>query len=140
VADCAPDHLYTLSQLKRRGLKPHNRRERAGCVVTEYHDVVSLYDIREALPCRGETERQREARLAAWPRIQAKYKCEHCGYVPVSLAAIKYMMFKAGLCLDCKERLEWQAEQDALFAQIGEDRRGVCSWAYHLLQRVLIGP
>ncbi len=135
VAGCAPSHLYTLSQLKRKGLKPRNRRERVGCVVTEYHDVVSLYDVREALPRRGETERQREARLAAWPRIQAKYKCEHCGYVPESLADIKYEMFKAGLCLGCKEQLEWQAEQAALDAQMAEDRRGVCAWAYHLLRR-----
>ncbi len=135
VPGCAPDHLYTLSQLKRKGLKPRDRRERAGCVVTEYHDVVSLYDIGQALPRRGETERQREARLAAWPRIQAKYKCEHCGYVPGSLADIRYEMFKAVLCLGCKERLEWLNEQAALDAQIAEDRRGVCSWAYQLLRR-----
>jgi len=135
VAGCAPSHLYTLSQLKRKGLKPRDRRERVGCVVTEYHDVVSLYDIGQALPRHGETERQREARLAAWPRIQAKYKCEHCGYVPESLADIRHEMFKAGLCLGCKERLEWLNEQAALDAQIAEDRRGVCSWAYQLLRR-----
>jgi DNA polymerase III epsilon subunit-like protein len=131
----APDHLYTYSQLKRRGLKPRNLRERAGCIVTAFHDVVSLYDIRETMPRRGETANQRAARLTAWPRIQEKYTCAHCGYVPKSLAAIKYVMLKAGLCLDCKERLEWQAEQDALFAQMAEDRRVVCGWAHHLLQR-----
>jgi DNA polymerase III subunit epsilon len=26
-------------------------------------------------------------------------------------------------------------EEDALFAQMEEDRRGICAWAYHLLQR-----
>jgi DNA polymerase III epsilon subunit-like protein len=135
VAGCAPSHLYTLSQLKRKDLKPRDRRERAGCVVTEYHDVVSLYDIGEALPRRRETEKQREARLAAWPRIQEKYQCEHCGYVPESLVAIRYEMVKAGLCLECKERLEWLNEQAALDAQIAKDRRDVCNWAYHLLQR-----
>src|SRR6266567_382206 len=135
VAGCAPRHLYTLSQLKRKGLKPRDRRERVGCVVTEYDDVVSLYDIGQALPRRGETERQREARLAAWPRIQAKYKCEHCGHVPGSLSAIRYEMVKAGLCIECKDRLEWLNEQAALDAQIAEDRRRVCSWAYQLLQR-----
>ncbi len=131
----APRNLYTLSQLKRKGLKPRDRHERVGCVVTEYHDVVSLYDIGQALPRRHETERQREARLAAWPRIQAKYKCEHCGYVPGTLAAIRYEMVRVGLCIGCKERLEWQAEQDALDARIAGDRREVCSWAYQLLRR-----
>jgi DNA polymerase III subunit epsilon len=135
VAGSAPRHLYTLSQLKRKGLKPRDRRERAGCVVTEYHDLVSLYDIGEALPRRGETERQRTARLAAWPRIQAKYTCEHCGYVPAQLSAIRYEMVKSGLCIECKERLEWLNEQAALDAQIAKDRREVCSWAYHLLRR-----
>lgn len=135
VPGCAPRHLYTLSQLKRKGLKPRDRRERVGCVVTEYHDVVSLYDIGQALPRRGETEKQRAARLAAWPRIQAKYKCAHCGYVPTSLSAIRYNMSGPGLCISCKASLEWQAEQDALDAQIARDRREVCRWAYQLLQR-----
>jgi DNA polymerase III epsilon subunit-like protein len=132
---CAPDHLYTYTQLKAKGLRPRDRRERAGYIVTAFHDGVSLYNIRDAQPRRVETERQREARLAAWPRIQEKYKCAHCGYVPESLADIRCEMFKAGLCLGCKERLEWQAEQDALFAQMAEDRRDVCAWAYHLLRR-----
>jgi DNA polymerase III epsilon subunit-like protein len=131
----APDHLYTYSQLRRMGLKPRDRRERAGCIVTTFHDVVPLYDIREALPRRGETQRQRAARLAAWPRIQEKYTCEHCGYVPATLSAIKYKMQRAGLCLDCSLQLNWQQEQDAQLAQMAEDRRGVCEWAYHLLCR-----
>ena len=131
----APEHLYTFTQLKRKGLKPRDRRKRDGYIVTEFHDGVSLYDIREALPRRGETERQRAARLAAWPRIQEKYKCEHCGYGPESLTDIKYEMFKVGLCLGCKERLEWQAEQAALDAQLAGDRRDVCEWAYGLLRR-----
>lgn len=131
----AQDHLYTFTQLKRQGLNPHDRRKRDGYIVTQFHDGVSLYDIYQALPRRGETERQREARLAAWPHIQEKYKCVHCGYVPGSLADIKYEMSGPGLCLGCKERLEWLNEQDALDAQITEDRREVCSWAYQLLRR-----
>ncbi len=49
VAGRAPDHLYTFSQLKPRGLKPRNRCEQDDCIVTAFHDVVSLYDIREVL-------------------------------------------------------------------------------------------
>ncbi len=131
----APEHLYTFTQLKRKGLKPRDRRKRAGYIVTEFHDGVSLYDIGEALPRRGETEKQRAARLATWPRIQEKYTCEHCGYVPESLADIKYEMSGPGLCLGCKERLEWLNEQAALDAQMTEDRREVCRWAYQLLRR-----
>src|SRR6266567_6464215 len=135
VPGCAPDHLYTYTQLKRKGLKPRDRRKRAGYIVTEYHDGVSLYDIREAVSRRGETEKQQAARLAAWPRIQEKYKCAHCGYVPASLSAIRYDMSGPGLCISCKANLEWQAEQDVLDAQMARDRREVCRWAYQLLQR-----
>ena len=131
----APEHLDTFTQLKRKGLKPRDRRKRAGYIVTEFHDGVSLYDIGEALPRRRETEQQRAARLAAWPRIQEKYKCVHCGYVPESLADIKYELSGPGLCLGCKERLEWLNEQAALDTQLAGDRRDACSWAASLLRR-----
>ena len=114
----APDHLYTYSQLMRVGLKPRSRAEHVGCIVMAFHNVVPLYDIREALPRRGETQRQRAARLAAWPHIQEKYMCEHCGYMPATLSAFKYKMQRAGLCLACKEQLDWQQEQDAQFVQM----------------------
>ena len=55
--------------------------------------------------------------------------------MPESLADIKYEMSGPGLCLGCKERLEWLNEQAVLDAQIAEDRRDVCSLAYQLLQR-----
>jgi len=42
----ALDHLYTYSQLKSKGLKPRDLCERVGCIVTTFHDVVSLYDTR----------------------------------------------------------------------------------------------
>jgi DNA polymerase III epsilon subunit-like protein len=131
----APDHLFTYNQLKRKGLTPRERRERDGCIVTAFHQVVSLYDIRQAQPRRGETAQQREARLAAWPRIQQKYTCAQCGPVPASLASLRYAMRGPGLCLSCKERLEWQQQQDALVAQLQEDRRSACAWASHLLRR-----
>jgi len=44
-------------------------------------------------------------------------------------------MVKAGLCIECEERLEWLNEQAALDARVAKDRREVCSWAYHLLRR-----
>lgn len=135
VPGCAPDHLATLSQLKRMGLKPRNRRERVGCVVTAYHDVVSLYDIGQAVPRRCETEKQRAARRASWPRIQEKYRCEHCGEVPQRLSDIRYLFLKPGLCLACKDLLAWQAREDAFFARLAKDRRHACAWAYQLLQR-----
>jgi Exonuclease len=129
----APDHLYTYSQLQRRGLIPRARRARDGCIVTAFHQVVSLYDIRQAQPRRGETAKQRAARQASWPRIQQKYTCMRCGSVPASLAALRYAMQGPGLCLSCKERLEWQHQQEALLAQLEENRRAVCAWASHLL-------
>lgn len=135
IVGCAPKGLLTFSQLKRQGLRPRERGAPDGCIVTAYRELVYLYAVDQALPRRGETEKQRAARLAVWPRIQARYTCEHCGYVPESLVAIRYDMAKAGLCLSCKASLEWLAEQDALDAQIARDRREVCRWAYQLLQR-----
>jgi DNA polymerase III epsilon subunit-like protein len=44
-------------------------------------------------------------------------------------------MHGPGLCLSCKERLEWQQQQEALLAQLEEDRRAACAWASHLLHR-----
>jgi hypothetical protein len=99
ICGSAPDHLYTYSQLKCKGLTPRDRRERDGCIVTAFHQVVSLSEIREAQPRRGETAKQREARLAAWPHIQQKYTCARCGYMPASLAALRYAMHGPGLCL-----------------------------------------
>ncbi len=135
VVGCAPKGLLTFSQLKRRGLRPRERGAPDGCIVTAYGELVYLYAVDQALPRHGETEKQRAARLAAWPRIQEKYKCAHCGYLPASLSAIRYDMSGPGLCISCKASLEWQAEQDALEAQIARDRRDVCRWAYQLLQR-----
>src|SRR5260370_18809035 len=40
-----------------------------------------------------------------------------------------------GLCLGCKERLEWLNEEAALDAEMGKDRRDVCSWVCQLLRR-----
>jgi hypothetical protein len=131
----APDHLYTLSQLKRRGLTPRDRRARDGCIVTAFRQVVSLYDIREAQPRRGETERQKASREAAWSRIQQKYTCAHCGCVPASLVALRYEIQRPGLCVSCKEQLEWQHLQDTHVARMEEDRRAACAWASHLLRR-----
>jgi DNA polymerase III epsilon subunit-like protein len=131
----APDHLYTLGQLKRRGLTPRDQRARNGCIVTAFHQVVSLYDIREARPRRGETERQKASREAAWLRIQQKYTCTHCGAVPASLAALRYEIPLPGLCVSCKQRLEWQHLQEERSAHMEEDRRAACAWASHLLRR-----
>ena len=44
-------------------------------------------------------------------------------------------MQRPGLCLSCKERLEWQHLQETRAAQMEEDRRAACAWASHLLSR-----
>src|SRR5207244_993050 len=111
-----------------------NRRARDGCIVTAFHQLVSLYDIREAKPRRSESERQREAREASWRRIQLTYTCAHCGAVPASLAALRYEFPLPGLCMSCKQHLEWQHLQEERSAQMQADRRAVCAWASHLLR------
>jgi hypothetical protein len=121
--------------LNRKGLTPRNRRARDGCIVTPYHQVVSLFDIREAKQRRGETEQQREAREASWRCIQQTYTCTHCGAVPSTLTALRYEFLLPGLCLSCKQRLEWQHLQEKRSIRMEEDRRAVCSWAFHLLRR-----
>lgn len=132
----APDHLSTYSQMRRNGQKPKDRKQPQGCVVTAYHDLVWLYDDREALPRRKETERQHDARIAAWARTQEKYKCKRCGYVPESLAAIQYEINrKSGLCTDCEEYIEIQKQEEKLQEKIERDRLSACQWAHDLLNR-----
>lgn len=134
VYGTAPDHLSTFSQLRRAKLKPKDRKQPQGCIVTAHHEIVYLYDDNEAIPRRQETERQREARLVAWSRIQQKYTCKRCGYVPESLAAIQYEIDRRkGLCQDCKEVLEMQEQEDKLQAMLERDRLSACEWAYNLL-------
>lgn len=135
VVGMAPSHLYTYTQLKKKGLRPKDRRVAEGCIVTAHADLVYLYSIDQAIARRKETEKQRAARLAAWPRIQEKYKCEHCEKVPQSLSALQHDWYRVGLCTNCQEMLEWQAKQESLHAKLEQDRRDVCAWAYHLLQR-----
>ena len=45
-------------------------------------------------------------------------------------------MQRPGLCVSCKERLEWQHLQDARVVRMEEDRRAACVWASHLLRRL----
>jgi len=131
----APDDLFTFTQLKQRGLQPANRFAPDSCIVTAYDDLISLYDIRQARPRRTETERQKTAREATWLRIQEQYRCAHCGYTPLSLSDIRFRIHSAGLCLSCKERLEWENRESEIEAQTLEDHRAACTWAYDLLQR-----
>lgn len=135
VVGTAPSHLYTSTQLKKKGLHPKDQKLAEGCIVTAYGDLVYLYPIDQAVARYQETEKQRAARLAVWPHIQEKYKCERCGRVPSSLSAIRYDWYRAGLCMACQEMVKWQMEQETLFAKIEQDRRDICAWAYRLLQR-----
>jgi len=71
-------------------------------VVNAYGTLVKLYDVAETAPRRGESERQREARLATWE--------------------------KPGLCEGCAIAVEEQEHRDRL----ERDRRAACTWAAEL--------
>lgn len=132
VAGAAPDTLYTVSQLKAKGLRPCKNQPRAGVVVTAYHDVVALYDITFAQPRKIESEKQRVARLATWAKTQEKWRCEHCGQIPDSIGDLTNYWIEPGLCEACKGQIQWQADQEADFMRMERDHREVCEWAADL--------
>jgi hypothetical protein len=117
VAGDAPDALYTYTQLKIKGLVPLDRKAAVGCVVTAYNDLVLLYDIQATKPRRGETERQRAARVATWLKTQEKWRCTHCDRVPASIGDLTNYWYKPGLCESCKEMIDWQAKEEVRLAR-----------------------
>jgi hypothetical protein len=123
----APEHLHTYTQLRAKHLRPRDRRKPDGCIVCK-DEWVYLYDEREALPRRKCSERQYQMLATARQRQREKWKCEHCGYAPSSLAALCHHFAWPGLCLDCKERIE---EESRLYG----DRLEAIEWARALLER-----
>jgi len=129
----APDNLCTRLQLKERGLCPGKDQPHVGIIVTAFGDPVRLYDIALARPRRGETEKQRAARLATWEKTREKWKCEDCGAVPASIGALSNYWRRPGLCEDCLELRKLRAQEERLQRKIERDRREVCVWAADLL-------
>lgn len=130
VAGAAPNHLYTASQLKTRGLRATGNV--AGCVATTYGALVNLYDIGTAKPRRSETERQRAARLATWAKTQEKWRCQHCERTPATIGMLTNYWLMPGLCESCKDQIEWQAKQDVELAKIEHDYSEMAAWAADL--------
>jgi DNA polymerase III subunit epsilon len=130
----APEHLQTYSQLRTKHLKPLNRKKPDGCLLL-HQEWLYLYDEREALPRRKCSDRQREVLGQARQRQQEKWKCQHCGEMPSSLAAIKYYFVAPGLCSGCQERLAWEAEQDEEDEMRRVDSNEAIEWARGILAR-----
>lgn len=75
--------------------------------MTAWGDLVKLYDIQATKPRRGETERQKAARLATWEKTQEKWRCTDCGVAPASIGALTHFWYKPGLCEECKDMIDW---------------------------------
>ena len=92
----APKHLYTLRQLRARGLCPGGQSPTAQILWRRGLRVAYLYRADLALPARQATAAQRAAIARA---LRARRTCSSCGaekpyYIPRSL----------GECLDCTGR------------------------------------
>jgi hypothetical protein len=92
----APKHLYTIRQLRARGLRPGGQAPTAQILWRRGLRVAYLYRADLALPKRQATTAQRAAIATA---LRARRTCPTCGtekpyYIPRSL----------GECLDCTGR------------------------------------
>lgn len=79
-------------------------------------------------PRRGESERQREARLTTWEKTREKWRCIECGEIPASLGDLRNHWEKPGICAGCAIAVEEQEHRDRL----AQDRRAACAWAADL--------
>jgi DNA polymerase III epsilon subunit-like protein len=129
----APKNLATKLQLKHNHLKPTGKP--CGCVITEFHQFVMLYDKSETRAIKPESEARKAARLATWQKTQEKWKCLSCGNKPADIGELTHYWFKPGQCDNCREMAVFQAEQDDLEAMLEEDRQGAIQWARALLAR-----
>jgi DNA polymerase III epsilon subunit-like protein/rubredoxin len=131
-----PVHLLTYTQLRQKKLKPRDRDKPDGCYYAVRNKYwLYFYNERQALPRRPETATQKAARERAWTALQEKYRCPECGQVPAHLADLKQFRPGGYLCLPCGDLAEYQAEQEALQAQIAQDWRDAAAWAATMLQR-----
>ncbi len=123
----SPPHLLTYKQLKAKHLKPRDRAKRDGCIIVR-QEWCWLYNEREALPRRICSEKQLQSLAVARQKQRDKWRCEHCGKAPSAPAYIKDYYWP-GLCLACKERIEWENEQADLEDMIQQDHKKASQWA-----------
>lgn len=129
------DYLLTYTQLYTKHLKPVDRDKPDACYYqSSTRDFIWLYDERQALPRRQQTEKQKAAREKAWATTQEKYKCIQCGRVPEVLASIKEFT-AGGLCSTCEAWAAEEAEDEDQEAMKEEDKRAACEWAAALMRR-----
>jgi len=122
--------MQTYTQLRSRGLKPADRNKPDGCYLrVQRREWLWFYDEHKALPRHKATLAQLQALARAKEAFVAQYTCLGCGKQPQTPHDVKDLV--CGYCSACR----WQAEQEALAAQIERDGQAACAWAARLLQR-----
>jgi DNA polymerase III epsilon subunit-like protein len=125
-----PPSMKTYTQLRVQGLKPADRARPDGCYYAVHkRDWLWFYDERQAIPRRKATPAQMQALARAKKAFIAKYTCLGCGKKPQTPHDRKDLV--CGYCSACR----WEAEKQALAAQIEMDGEVACAWAAGLLQR-----
>ena len=115
-----PPQMQTYTQLRAKGLKPPERSRPHGCYFrVQRREWLWFYDERLALPRRKATPAQLQALAKAKEAFIARYTCLGCGKQPQTPHDLKDLM--CGYCSACR----WQAEQEALAAQIEMDSEAV---------------
>jgi len=87
----APEHLKTMSQLKRAGLKLAQDQPAEGCVIGQ--SIYYLYDERQAVTRPPATP----AQLAALEKARTALTCVECGE-----RVRRKSLLRDGLCTDCR--------------------------------------
>lgn len=125
-----PPSMKTYTQLRAQGLKPADRARPDGCYYAVHRrDWLWFYDERQAISRRKATPAQLQALARAKEAFIARYTCLGCGKKPQTPHDRKDLV--CGYCSACR----WEAEQEALVAQIEMDGKAACAWAADLLQR-----
>jgi len=125
--DCIPEHLKTKTQIRKTDKKRRSKQQPKAVVDTEYEDgrytrggVYLLYDIRECLDKKPQTEAQKQA----FQKMRETHTCPQCHRTAVSLS-------KNDLCSGCEQQAE-QLRRAAIRKQ--QRRQAVCAWARKLIE------
>ena len=136
VPRVSADYLLTYTQLRKKSLKPPDRDKPDACYYRySSKEFIWLYDERQALPRRKETEAQREGHKRAWATVQEQYRCPQCGRAPDSLAELSWFHKGGYLCVNCAEWQAYEDEQRQIDEDIERAHRETSQWAAEMLTR-----
>lgn len=131
----AQTHLATETQLRQMHQKPGPEQQPVACYWSGTAQTYRmLYDMREAVPVRMQTERQKAACRDALRAARAALTCTWCRVRVRSKSALRPMTDGHRLCVDCARRWQIGIEAQAIlrtperFCVLDTETTGVDPW------------